>query len=93
MHPTVWKIISGALLTCVLVQQFGRWDFSLRRHPFFKSDDPGLLAPSEGHNVSESARWVYDWKRDGNNHGLNTEQCNSAFPLLYSEIDRSVNFW
>ncbi|KAK3614473.1 hypothetical protein LTR22_027767 [Elasticomyces elasticus] len=31
--------------------------------------------------------------RDRNNHALNVEQCDSAFPDLYHEIDRSAAFW
>lgn len=37
--------------------------------------------------------WTYEYERDRNNHGLSTEQCDSAFPELYNEIDRAVEHW
>ncbi|KAK4908615.1 hypothetical protein LTR49_022518 [Elasticomyces elasticus] len=44
--------------------------------------------------VSESPpRWSWWPGRDRNNHALNVEQCDSAFPDLYHEIDRSAAFW
>lgn len=101
MHPAVWKVLSGILLGCVLVQQFDRWQTPLRRHHPFRADNHGPLHhhphPHEHDSGSFSSpdieAWEYDWERDGNTQGLNTEQCNSAFPELYREIERSTAYW
>ncbi|KAJ9622781.1 hypothetical protein H2203_006432 [Taxawa tesnikishii (nom. ined.)] len=39
---------------------------------------------------STHAEWQFDYARDARNYGLSHEQCSSAFPLLYKEIDRAV---
>ena len=41
----------------------------------------------------ETSLWKYDYFRDGDNYTLSQEQCLSAFPRLYEEIDRSVAHW
>ncbi|CZT16806.1 uncharacterized protein RCC_02640 [Ramularia collo-cygni] len=98
MHPMVWKILSGALLVCVLVQQFGRSESAWRR-PLFKSEVDDLSLQAECQNsptgppASTVSKWSYEWERDGNSHGLNTEQCNSAFPELFREVERATEYW
>ncbi|PNS15649.1 Guanylate kinase [Sphaceloma murrayae] len=37
--------------------------------------------------------WQFDSERDRNAYSLTQEQCDSAFPLAYSEIARSVQYW
>lgn len=34
--------------------------------------------------------WMFDFKRDRNNFGLDDEQCESAFPGQYEDIERAV---
>lgn len=34
--------------------------------------------------------WEFIVERDGQNHGLSEEQCRSAFPKLFVEIDKSA---
>lgn len=34
--------------------------------------------------------WTFNYKRDRNNYGLNEEQCLSAFPGQYEDIERAV---
>lgn len=46
----------------------------------------------ESSNAPGSTEWVFDHKRDGRNYGLSEEQCLSAFPLLYKEIDRAAEY-
>jgi hypothetical protein len=38
---------------------------------------------------SNSPHWEFQLERDGRNHGLSDDQCDQAFPELYSEIDRA----
>jgi hypothetical protein len=38
---------------------------------------------------SNSSGWEFMVERDGNNHGLNEDQCRIAFPKLFVEIDKS----
>ncbi|KAB8068400.1 glycosyl transferase family 90-domain-containing protein [Aspergillus leporis] len=47
-----------------------------------------LICPSTSRNDST---WQFEAKRDGNNHGLSEEQCRSAFPKLFVEIDKSAS--
>ncbi|KAL4952704.1 glycosyl transferase family 90-domain-containing protein [Aspergillus filifer] len=35
--------------------------------------------------------WTFDPHRDANNHALSHSQCQSAFPKLYTSIDRTAN--
>ncbi|KAI5856776.1 glycosyl transferase family 90-domain-containing protein [Durotheca rogersii] len=48
------------------------------------------LPASSAHPVDES--WTFDVERDGLNYGLSEEQCESAFPQLYQELDRARDF-
>ena len=42
-------------------------------------------------NKSASDRsWEYQYGRDDRNQGLDTEQCNAAFPGLYEDIHRAA---
>lgn len=41
-------------------------------------------------NVTEADPWTFDYKRDRNDFGLNEEQCQSAFPGQYEDIERAV---
>jgi hypothetical protein len=44
-----------------------------------------------GQNASEEAdNWLYNYKRDRNNYGLDEAQCDSAFPGQYEDIERAV---
>lgn len=72
-------------------------------HPF---TPPEIAPPVEPHpprpsasdhnktepNVPALEEWAFDHTRDARNYGLNEEQCLSAFPLLYKEIDRAVTY-
>lgn len=39
---------------------------------------------------NETETWEFIAERDGGNHGLSAEQCRSAFPKLFVEIDKSA---
>ncbi|KAI9663023.1 MAG: hypothetical protein M1821_008070 [Bathelium mastoideum] len=40
----------------------------------------------------ESDDWTFETVRDGLNLGLSNQRCSEAFPKLYTEIDRAVDF-
>lgn len=40
---------------------------------------------------NDSDTWEFRVERDGQNHGLSDEQCRSAFPKLFIEIDKSAD--
>lgn len=38
-------------------------------------------------------KWYFEPERDGINIALGAEQCDAAFPDLYQEINRAVQYW
>ena len=45
---------------------------------------------SSNSSSGSSNSWTFDARRDGNNYGLTSDQCDSAFPGLFAEVDRVV---
>lgn len=43
-------------------------------------------------NSSKDEAWTFDPRLHATNHALTEAQCSSAFPLLYKEIDRAVEY-
>jgi hypothetical protein len=41
-------------------------------------------------NVTEDDLWTFNYMRDKNDYGLDEEQCQSAFPGQYEDIERAV---
>ncbi|KAH4208156.1 hypothetical protein HBI25_010260 [Parastagonospora nodorum] len=41
-------------------------------------------------NATDADPWTFTYKRDRNNYGLDEEQCQSAFPGQYEDIERAV---
>jgi hypothetical protein len=41
-------------------------------------------------NITEADPWTFSYKTDKNNYGLDEEQCQSAFPGQYEDIERAV---
>ncbi|KAF2034376.1 hypothetical protein EK21DRAFT_107998 [Setomelanomma holmii] len=41
-------------------------------------------------NLTEADPWTFNYRRDKNNYGLDDEQCQSAFPGQYEDIERAV---
>ncbi|CAK3986059.1 DUF821 domain-containing [Lecanosticta acicola] len=54
---------------------------------------PPSLRPSSKSNPTKPGDWSFRADRDRNNHSLTLEQCHTAFPDLYKEIDRSRTYW
>lgn len=40
----------------------------------------------------EDEAWVFNYKRDGNNYGLDENQCIAAFPGLYEDLERAKRY-
>lgn len=109
MHNSaLWKALSAVLLCILLIQLFSIRSWSDYPERILKTPLATLntthspivdgqeaeteleVQPVSGPKVES---WSYEWERDGNNHGLTTEQCDIAFPELYNEIDRAANYW
>ncbi|KAK3614225.1 hypothetical protein LTR56_027387 [Elasticomyces elasticus] len=104
-----YRTLSLAFLIVVLLLFTLSQNLKSNGPPAFRADGapPGDLQATEAKDkpatatllasvdrVSESPpRWSWWPGRDRNNHALNVEQCDSAFPDLYHEIDRSAAFW
>jgi hypothetical protein len=52
-----------------------------------------LRYDADHREVVTDRKWSWDPRHDRDNHSLSSEQCSSAFPLLYQEIDRAQNYW
>ncbi|KAF2110169.1 glycosyl transferase family 90-domain-containing protein [Lophiotrema nucula] len=48
---------------------------------------PGVNATTD-----EDEAWVFNYRRDANNYGLDEDQCQAAFPGLYEDIERARKF-
>ena len=98
MHPAFWKLCTVVLLVLWLFTSFrSRRTPDIfkphRRPPHHHSASGGKLGPVGLATYRDNDTWTYDPARDRYNHGLSTQQCESAFPELYPEIDRAVGQW
>ncbi|KKZ65208.1 hypothetical protein EMCG_08915 [[Emmonsia] crescens] len=41
----------------------------------------------------EPPRWAFQYRRDDRNEGLSRSQCQAAFPGLFEDVNRAVQFW
>jgi hypothetical protein len=46
--------------------------------------------PSSSSVSSSHESWTFEVQRDAHNYGLTSEQCDSAFPGLFAEVDNAV---
>jgi len=46
--------------------------------------------PSSSSVSSSYESWTFEAQRDAHNYGLTSEQCDSAFPGLFTEVDNAV---
>ncbi|KAK4985052.1 hypothetical protein LTR50_006220 [Elasticomyces elasticus] len=53
---------------------------------------PSPLPDTPSSESGPSHGWIFDYRKDGRQYGLSDAQCDSAFPRLYKEIDRAVEF-
>ncbi|TVY17332.1 Protein O-glucosyltransferase 1 [Lachnellula arida] len=49
-------------------------------------------APSTAPNTHEEGQWSFNTTRDERAYGLTAEQCDAAFPGLFTEIDRAIEY-
>jgi hypothetical protein len=91
--PNIWKAATAFLLVIVFFQFYlmiSRDDSIPHMNGFPARPSPAAPKPVKQKN---SDKWLFESERDARNIGLNTEQCNAAFPDLYLEIDRAVGVW
>jgi hypothetical protein len=98
LYGTVAAIITTAL---VLFTTFGGPRYSTEafyglRHAWDPPQRPGRLTPPGSHSASQdpasSPGTHFDFRRDATNYGLSESQCNAAFPDLFKEIERAVQY-
>lgn len=83
--------VASAFAILVLFSLFGNLPYRLK--PIHPNHDPThdfskpLPVSVEGRN------WTYSPARDSRNLGLSDEQCDAAFPGLYTEIDRTRDYF
>ncbi|KAL4816561.1 glycosyl transferase family 90-domain-containing protein [Aspergillus spinulosporus] len=46
-----------------------------------------------GGNDTQQSGWEFNVHRDGDKHGLSESECLLAFPKLFTELDRTAEFW
>ena len=55
------------------------------------AEHPAILGnTTEG--VDEGETWVFDHRRDGNNYSLDDDQCQTAFPGLFEDIQLAKSY-
>ena len=98
MQPYVWKVLTAVLFSIVLAQQISRrWSPTPEaiEHPEterVRKSQPEI-EPQTIPVLTTTSGWTYEWRRDRNNYALSSDQCYSAFPELYFEIDRAIGHW
>ncbi|KAF2161762.1 hypothetical protein M409DRAFT_58838 [Zasmidium cellare ATCC 36951] len=106
-NSALWKALSAVLLCVLLIQLFSIRSWTEFPERIFQNPPPSSTesTPAADNKVPETElevetspepkveSWSYEWERDRNNHGLTKEQCDIAFPELYNEIDRAVEYW
>ncbi|TKA80425.1 hypothetical protein B0A55_03394 [Friedmanniomyces simplex] len=88
--PTPLGVLCGLLLTLLIVQNIAFWRFSGDTAPRLI---PHPSKPLSLNDPSIDEEWRFLPARDANNIALTSVQCDTAFPKLYAEIDRSVKLW
>ena len=87
-NTAVWRALCCVLTILLVAQNLRLWHTS---HQAIAKVPPPLAhiasAPVINPNLGE---WLFNATRDGNNYALNHEQCTTAFPNLYQEINRAV---
>lgn len=82
----------------------GRWKSLIHDVPYYKQKPAGANAtcpvtpdPWRSYAAADrwkshvaNASWEFIVERDGDNYSLTDEQCQTAFPLLFEEIEKSV---
>jgi hypothetical protein len=98
MTAFLWRALFAVVIIVLITQNILLWNSSSRvpelatpvSTPEHKSEPvPTSRVPLP----SEDKSWIYEPLKDAENFALNREQCDSAFPDLWYEIDRSVNVW
>ncbi|PGG99360.1 hypothetical protein AJ79_08554 [Helicocarpus griseus UAMH5409] len=81
VHPLLNQLIPAGHCAC---QQSTTFNCSSCLAP--------LYDPISSANES-SQQWTFQYGRDDRNEGLHRDQCQAAFPGLFEDINRAVEFW
>lgn len=86
-----WLILAVVLIVTIFSL------FGDVRSPFDKPVQQSFREPLEQSAQAsppqlEESSWEFDPKRDSLNYGLSDDQCESAFPDLFQELDRARDF-
>jgi hypothetical protein len=89
MVPSVWRFLCFLLVVLLIGQNILLW---LAANKSLKRVYGLSLAAQESHssNSPTPKSWSFNASEDANNFALTQQQCDSAFPDLYYEIDRAV---
>jgi hypothetical protein len=91
-HVTIASILVIFLISLVTFHWTGT-DVTVQHFFGSENERPGIYASSSSPTSAKETTvksWTFEAKRDGENYGLDAEQCEGAFPKLYLEIDKSV---
>lgn len=98
MTAFLWRALFAVVIIVLITQNILLWNSSSRvpdfATPISTPEHKSEPVPSSKVPLpSEDKSWKYEPLKDAENFALNRQQCNSAFPDLWYEIDRSVSFW
>ncbi|KAL1958399.1 hypothetical protein VTO42DRAFT_4500 [Malbranchea cinnamomea] len=83
VHPLLTQLIPAGHCSC---QSSTIFNCSSSDDPIYGC--PITIAPSPA-----PPEWEYDYVRDHANWGLFPQQCHSAFPGLFEDVDRAARYW
>ena len=100
MTALLWRLLFIALLTVLLAQNILLWNSPSKAAEPIVSTSPASPARNSGSSSGSQSTlnpdykdWVYEPLKHAENFALNHQQCDIAFPDLWHEIDRSVDYW
>lgn len=82
VHPLITQLIPAGHCTCQSSTSFQCSDcFSC-----FASQNSSSSGPLY-------STWIYEYSRDSRNLGLSEDKCHAAFPGLFQDIHRALEYW
>ncbi|WPG98542.1 kdel motif-containing protein 1 [Acrodontium crateriforme] len=95
-RPRIIILLSVALLVLGFWRLSSDWDNAQITYETDKTRLSGSSAsytPKTTKGSHSTSGWKWNADRDRSDHSLTLDQCHSAFPELYTEIDRSADYW
>ena len=97
MTAFLWRALFAVVIIVLITQNILLWNSSSRvpefASPISTPEHKSEPVPTRVPLPADDKSWIYEPLKDAENFALNREQCDSAFPDLWYEIDRSVNVW